>query len=428
MASAIRFVRENTLYSLWVLLLSVMCLIGLIGGIQVLIQGLTITDLSNQVPWGLWITVDLSAIASGGGAFIVSAVIYIFGLKRYNGLVRVAVLTGFLGYTAAMLALFVDIGQPFRFWHPLVYWNVHSPLWEITICVVIYFTVLFLEVLPTVLEAPFFEKLPWLVDIGHRIHHFAPILAILGLALSLLHQSSLGATYGILVGRAVWFNSASAVLFLLSAGATGLAVVTGMTAFYGRLTRTEASGDFRLLQDVAKLAGLAILAYIYLKLWDWATFQYYAGHFATDRVAGLDLLRTATPYQATFWLGEVLLGGLIPAYIFLSPRLRKDRDALFVAGLLVFAGTVTNRWNATLAGTTVPLDWSIGVGNIFPMATYVPTIPEIMVAIGIVGYWCLGFSLAAKFLPLFPEQRPIRTERERAAQDAAAATATAAAD
>lgn len=401
------FIRKNRLFTAWMAVLAVMLLIGLIGGLNVLIFGLQQTNLSDQVPWGLWITLDLSAIASGGGAFIVSAVIYIFGLKRYNGLVRVAVLTGFLGYTAAMLALFVDIGQPLRFWHPLIYWNVHSPLWEITICVVIYFMVLAAEMAPTILDAPVFERFPWLVKLGHQIHHFAPVLAVLGLGLSLLHQSSLGATYGILVGRAVWFNSASAVLFLLSAAATGLAVVTAMTAFIGRLSNKEMAGSFGVLQDVAKMAGFAILAYLYLKLWDWATFQYYAGHFATERVAGLDLLRTATPYQSTFWLGEVLIGAVIPAIIFLTPALRRDRDALFIGGMMVFVGTVINRWNATLAGTTVPLDWSLGVGNIFPMATYVPNVWEIMVGIGIIAYWCAGFSITAKFFPLFPEAKPL---------------------
>jgi Ni/Fe-hydrogenase subunit HybB-like protein len=88
--------------------------------------------MSDPVPWGLWITIDLSAIALGAGAFTLSAVVYLFRLKRFQPLVRLAVFIGFIGYTTALLTLIMDIGRPDRFWHPWVYWNIHSVLWEIT--------------------------------------------------------------------------------------------------------------------------------------------------------------------------------------------------------------------------------------------------------------------------------------------------------
>jgi Ni/Fe-hydrogenase subunit HybB-like protein len=71
----------------------------------------------------------------GAGAFTLSAVVYLFGLKRFQPIVRLAVFVGFVGYSAALLTLVMDIGRPDRFWHPWVYWNVHSVLWEITWCI-----------------------------------------------------------------------------------------------------------------------------------------------------------------------------------------------------------------------------------------------------------------------------------------------------
>jgi hypothetical protein len=64
-----------------------------------------------------------------------SAVVYLAGLKEYRSIVRLAVFVGFIGYTSALLTLVMDIGRPDRFWHPWVYWNVHSVLWEITWCI-----------------------------------------------------------------------------------------------------------------------------------------------------------------------------------------------------------------------------------------------------------------------------------------------------
>ncbi len=128
--------------------------------------GLEVTNLTDRVPWGLWITHDLSAIALGAGAFTFSAVVYLFRLKRFEPLARAAVFVGFLGYTSAMLALAMDIGRPDRFWHPLVYWNVHSVLWEITWCVVLYSTVLIIEFLPILFESRLFDPVAPITKIG----------------------------------------------------------------------------------------------------------------------------------------------------------------------------------------------------------------------------------------------------------------------
>ena len=89
----------------WFAFLSVLVLLGLYSLITVFIKGLVITNLTDSVPWGLWITVDLSSIALGAGAFTLSAVVYIFGIKRLQPIIRLAVLVGFAGYTSAMLML-----------------------------------------------------------------------------------------------------------------------------------------------------------------------------------------------------------------------------------------------------------------------------------------------------------------------------------
>ena len=48
--------------------------------------------------------------------------------------------------------LYRDLGQPWRIWHALVYWNPHSVLFEVSWCVMLYTTVLALEFAPIVFE------------------------------------------------------------------------------------------------------------------------------------------------------------------------------------------------------------------------------------------------------------------------------------
>ena len=118
--------RRFSVLTLWYVAIAIMIAIGLWGAYHVLRYGLEVTNLSDQVPWGLWITHDLSAIGLGAGAFAFSAIAYLLRFTEFKQISRAAVYIGFIGYTSAMIALALDIGRPDRFYHPLIFWNVHS--------------------------------------------------------------------------------------------------------------------------------------------------------------------------------------------------------------------------------------------------------------------------------------------------------------
>lgn len=404
MATTVKPTSALTLspFTLWVGGLVVALIAGLIAMIRVLLNGLQVTGLSDIVPWGLWITLDLSAIALGAGAFTFSAAVYLFRIHRLEPLARPAVFVGFLGYTSAMLALAMDIGRPDRFYHPLIYWNVHSVLWEITWCVVLYSTVLVIEVFPVVAESHFFDRLPWVRKLAHRVHRLTPVLAILGMGLSLLHQSSLGATYGVLSGRAIWFKPSLPIMFIISAVAGGMSLTLLATVISSKLLHTELiKSDIK--REVARVIGYTTLAYLYIKLWDWAATSYYS--HAPGTASALQRLQATTPYTTTFWGIEIILAGIVPAVILLYQPLRRNDRALMSALGLICLGVVVNRWNVTLSGLVAPPAWSPGVlGNVVA-ATYFPTVTEILVAVGIVAYALLGFTLGVRYLPLYNHRK-----------------------
>ena len=172
----------NPGYIAWLGLIGVFILIGVVAAVMVFWKGLILTNMSDTVPWGLWITIDLSAIALGAGAFTLSAIVYVFGLERFRPILRLAVLIGFIGYTSALLTLLLDIGRPDRFYHPWIYWNVHSVLWEITWCITIYLSILILEFLPTITDAKMFDRWPWVRKAAALLHKATPALALIGLA------------------------------------------------------------------------------------------------------------------------------------------------------------------------------------------------------------------------------------------------------
>ncbi len=382
----------------WLLMIFILLGIGLVTAFEVFTKGLIITNMTDSVPWGLWITVDLSSIALGAGAFTLSAVVYLLGLKRFQSIVRLAVFVGFIGYTSALLTLVMDIGRPDRFWHPWVYWNVHSVLWEITWCITLYLTIMVMEFAPVVFETKFFDRWPWLRKVGHFLHVITPAFALLGLGISLLHQSSLGATYGIVKSRPIWFKPSMPIMFILSAVSVGPALTMAVAHIFEWVSGKRLI-EHNILRTIARASGFGLLAYAYLKFWDLAAVTYYGKTPAVN--AALNLLNTQTPYTFGFWFGEIIVGILIPVIIFLNSRLNKRPAALVLGAACAVMGVIINRWNVTVSGLTVPLSYSPGTQYVLPAGHYLPSLAEWGIVALIIGYALLMLTLGFKFLPLF---------------------------
>ena len=72
-----------------------------------------VTNLTQEVPWGLWIGFDVvTGVAFAGGAYVLTFVVYILKVKKYHSIVRVTVLNGFLAYVFYAGALLLDLGRP----------------------------------------------------------------------------------------------------------------------------------------------------------------------------------------------------------------------------------------------------------------------------------------------------------------------------
>jgi Ni/Fe-hydrogenase subunit HybB-like protein len=382
----------------WLAFLGLCIVIGLVSAYEVLTKGLSVTNMSNTVPWGLWITIDLSAIALGAGAFTLSAIVYLLRLKRFEPIVRLAVYVGFVGYTTALLTLVMDIGRPDRFWHPWAYWNVHSVLWEITWCITLYLIILAAEFLPIIADLPFFARWSWFHKLAHGVHKFAPVLAVIGMGISLLHQSSLGATYGILRSRPIWFKPSMPIMFILSAVAVGPALTMAI-AHIAEWATKRPTVPHDVLRAIARFCGFGLLAYLYIKIWDLMAVTYYGRSPEVNQ--GFAMLNEQTPYGFGFFVVEIGIGILIPAIFFLSSRFNRQPVYLVVGALCAMIGIIANRWNVTVSGLTVPLSYSPGVLYQSPAGVYSPSLAEWGVAIGVIGYALLMLTIGLRFLPLF---------------------------
>jgi len=365
---------------------------GLYCAVNVLWKGLGITNLTDSNPWGLWISLDLSSIALSAGAFTFATVVYIAKVKRYIPLARTAVFIGLTGYTMAVLALMLDLGRPQRFWRALVHWNIHSPLWEVTMCITLYLIVLVIETAPLLARWSWLaNRLPRVASLLKSLHKGAPVLAWLGLLLSLMHQASLGATYGVLKARPIWFRPGMAVIFTASAAVAGPALTILVADIASRLSRFARSSQ-QLIEDASRWVGLGLLAYLYLRLWDTLSMFY---NYLPGRSEGLSLL-TSGHLSFNFLVLEIGLGIIVPIIILLRANWRSMPLVRSLALLMVVVGVVASRWNFNAVGQMVQMDSRNAL--VLGYSHYTPALIEIGAAAGIVAFGGLALMFGVRHL------------------------------
>jgi molybdopterin-containing oxidoreductase family membrane subunit len=223
------------------------------------------------------------------------------------------------------------------------------------------------------------------------MHHYAPILAIIGLGLSSMHQSSLGAAYGIVKGRPFWFKPEMSVLFMFSAIVGGISLTLFASMLASGLTPKAKVNDV-LIERVSRFVGWLLIGYFYLRAWDALSISY---TYDPGRTEGLRLM-TKGPLAFNFWIGEMLLGMIVPMILLLYTPTRMNRFWRMVALFLVAAGVVAYRWDINISGLLVVMPYV--PGQAIAYTSYRPSLIEILTGSAIIAYGLTAFSFGVKYL------------------------------
>jgi len=266
-------------------------------------------------------------------------------------------------------------------------------LWEVTMCVTLYLTVLLFESLPIFANLEWLQKrFPKLTEKMKGVHHYAPYLAVVGLGLSMLHQSSLGAVYGVLKARPLWYRPDISVLFIVSAVAAGMSMTVFVSMLSARLSKRIWVND-TILERVAYFIGWILVGYLYFRFWDALSMTY---TYEPGRTEGLKLL-TSGPLSFNFWVGEMLLGIITPMILLLNNKTRALPFWRMLALALVVGGVVAYRWDTNLVGFLVVLSYLPGLPAV-TYTSYTPSLVEFLAGGGVVAYGLLAVSLGVRYL------------------------------
>lgn len=345
----------------------------------------TVLDGSAQYPWGLLLSWGIFAgeplFAAG---FAIAAAYYLFGMKSYKSLVRLAVLGGMLGYAFAASYLLIDLGRPWRIYYPmLINIGPSSILFVVAWHVSLYTTVQLLEFSPSILE--------WLGS--KRVHKWAVSvtvgLIIGGVILSTIHQSALGAMYLMVPGKlhALWYSSHLPLLFFSSAiyAALSFAILLAFVAV--RFFRDKCDEEFIMrvpswTVSLGKGAALAMYVYFALKVLA----------LAQDNNWGL----LFTPYG--YWYLVELIGFVaVPMVLFTIGVKKENLSMIRFSALYAVLGILLNRVNINL----IAYNWHLPdhLHHIIPPKTEISMILAMVTLHILVFRWILNRFPVMRALP-----------------------------
>ncbi len=347
-------------------------------------QGLaSVTHASNEYPWSLLLGWGLfSGVPLSATGYIMATAVYIFGFKRYHPLVRLGVLTGFLGYLFAVIYLLIDIGRPWRIYYPMaVSFGPTSVLFLVAWHVALYLTVQLLEFSPAILE--------WLQS--RRVRKWAVMITIgmtvAGVILSTLHQSALGALFLLAPGKVhpLWYSPYIPVFFFLSSIYAGLAMVIAVSTLFARFMSDRADRQFLetlepLTVGLGKGACIAIFVYFAMKLIGVAHDDHWA------------LLGTPHGY---WFLTEILLFVLVPGIVLTLGVKRNSARIVRAGAFFALAGVILNRLNVSL----IMFNWNLPDH----FRHLVPPVKEVFIVLAVATIHIILFRWIVNRMPVLRE-------------------------
>jgi molybdopterin-containing oxidoreductase family membrane subunit len=342
--------------------------IGFLFYLKQLDFGLGITGMSRDVSWGFYIAQFTFLVGVAAGGVMVVLPYYLHDYKAFG---KVTILGEFLAIASVVMCLLfiiVDLGQPMRAFNMLIYPTPNSILFWDMIVLNVY---LFLNIVIgwNVLEA---ER--------NNVHYQAWLKPLIYLSIpwAVSIHTVTAYLYSGLPGRGFWMTAILAPRFLSSAFAAGPALLILLCLIIRRVTNYDPGRE--QIQSLAKIVAYAITINVFFFLCEIFTVFYSNIPEHMDHIkylfVGLHGHGVLVPWM---WTSMILM--LISIILLVNPITRKNEAVLTVACITTFVGTWIDKGLGIISGGFVP-------NPLHHVNEYIPTIPEILIALGV---WATGF-------------------------------------
>jgi len=322
----------------------------------------SVTNLSQDFPWGLWIGFDvLAGVAFAGGAYVLTFMVYILRIEKYRSLIRVTVLNGFLAYVFYAGAPLLDLGRPWHVTNPILgnSFGVSSVLFLVAWHFLLYMAAELIEFSPAIAE--------WLgLQKARKFLSGLTLGAVVfGITLSTLHQSGLGALFLMAKSKIhpLWYSEFLPILFFISSIFAGISMVIvegtiSQKVFRDHLRPDSHKFEERILIGLSQVCAGSMFVYFFLQ--------------ALVFIHEKNLAYLGSP-MGYWYLLEVIGFVLAPLFLFLRGIKRRNLSCIRAAAVITLAGILLNRLNVSI----IAFKW-------YAPVHYVPSWMEVEITLAVI--------------------------------------------
>jgi Ni/Fe-hydrogenase subunit HybB-like protein len=359
-------------------------------------NGHIVTGMNNQIVWGMPHVFAVFLIVAASGALNVASIASVFNRSEYKPYARLSGLLAITLLVGGLAVLVLDLGRPDRLIVAMTTYNFKSIFaWNI------YLYIGFLMIVAAYLFVMIDRHASRSTLLGKTVGGVAFVWR-------LVLTTGTGSIFGWLVAREAYSAAIMAPLFIAASLLFGLAFTVLVLVMLGPQMRQ----DLLTGEMVARFRGLLAifsLTVLYFTAVHHLTKLYASEHHGIERFLLLD----GGVYTIMFWLGQIVIGSLLPLAILALPSFGRTRSAITISSVLFLLGGLAQMYVIIIGGQAYPLSLFPGmqVTSSFhdgAIAWYAPLLPEILLGLSGISIAMLLSGIAIKLLPFLP--RPVRSE------------------
>jgi molybdopterin-containing oxidoreductase family membrane subunit len=349
-------------------------------------EGHYVTGMTNQIVWGMPHVFAIFLIVAASGALNVASIASVFRKKIYEPMARLSALLAIALLAGGLVVLLLDLGRPDRLIIAMTYYNFKSIFaWNI-----ILYTGFF----------AFVGVYLWTM-MDHNVYKFKPYAGFSAFVWRLILTTGTGSIFGFLVARSAYDAALMAPMFIIMSFSFGLAIFLLVLMASYKWTRLEL-GDV-VVNRLRNLLGVFVASVLYFTTVYHLTNLYATQHHEVEKF----LLLEGGIFTTIFWVGEILIGGIIPLILIYAPGVKNCRTTLGLICSMIIIGGMAKIYTILIAGQAYPLEIFPGyeVSSSFydgAINSYTPSLPEILLGLGGVAMALFIVVFALKVLRFLP--------------------------
>ena len=390
---------------LWTTLLVLIVLNGFVSYYFQLKNGLSVTDMSNYVSWGIYISNFVFFVAISLVGSLISAILKLSNAKWSIPLTRIAEIIAVANIMFAGLIIIVDMGRPDRILNLFMYGRIQSPIvWDVLVVMTylaISILLLYIPLLPDL--ALLRDKMK---DIPKWQHQLYKILSLgwtgTEAQYKILHKSVNGLAIVIIpvaLGihtvtswlfastlRGGWNSTNFGPYFVAGAFVVGAAAVISLMYIARRYYKLERYLNEDIFDKMGKLLVMLSLVYTYFTINEYLTPAF---KMMQDLFIG--------GFAPMFW-GVQIFGVIIPVFVMLFRKGRKPLP-LFIVANMVIVGAWFKRYLIVIPTLFHPYLPAIKQNGVPSAIHYFPTWHEWSITIASLAGSMLIITILFRYLP-----------------------------